>query len=126
MQVGIDQDGTKIYLGRTNYQGDDLPAKVIPEKSAAYVAWGGREILVDSVHVLRRVEYSWIRSSHGRVPAGAVPFGTTSDGETLYAGRANHEGSMTPGKIHCSHGCLYIPFGGKEVAVHDYEVLCLD
>lgn len=126
MQVGVDQDGTGIYLGRAYHQGDSIPAKIIPEKNVAYIAWGGEEIIVDNVEVLRRVEYSWKFGSHGSIPQGAVPFGTTSDGETLYAGRANYQGSVTPGKLHPSHGSLYIPFDGKEVAVKEYEVLCLD
>jgi hypothetical protein len=30
---------------------------------------------------------------------------------------------LTPGKIHRSHGCLYIPFGGMECSIIHYEVL---
>lgn len=32
-------------------------------------------------------------------------------------------GSLTPGKVHKSHGCLYIPFNGKETSLRSYEVL---
>lgn len=127
MQVGTDADGTKIYIGRAFYEGDAIPAKVIPQKNAAYIPYGGKEVSVTAnLEVLRRVEYVWVPASNGKVPANAVPFGKTAGGEELYAGRAVHAGSQTPGKIQPSHGCLYIAFDGKEVAIKQYEVLCLE
>lgn len=57
------------------------------------------------------------------VSAGAVLAGNQATGEPLYVGRAHHQGSLTPGKIHTGHGCLYIPFGGKEESILHYEVL---
>lgn len=127
VQVGTDSDGSAIYIGRAFHNGDAIPAKVIPKKNAAYIPYGGEEVLVNAnVEVLRRVEYVWVRATNGQVPAHAVPFGKTASGEDLYAGRALHNGSQTPGKIQPSHGCLYIPYGGKEVAIKSYEVLCLE
>lgn len=41
---GIDQDGTQIYVGRAFHEGDWIPAKVIPEKNVAYVAYDGKEV----------------------------------------------------------------------------------
>jgi len=32
-------------------------------------------------------------------------------------------GSLTCGKIHPSHQVLYIPYGGMEVAVGNYDIL---
>lgn len=40
---GVDQDGTQIYVGRAFHEGDWVPAKVIPEKDVAYIAYGGKE-----------------------------------------------------------------------------------
>lgn len=59
----------------------------------------------------------------GHVPAGAVLAGNTVDGNPLFVGRAHHEGSLTPGKIHRNHGCIYIPFNGREESILHYEVL---
>lgn len=59
----------------------------------------------------------------GHVPTGAVLAGNTAGGEPLYVGRAHHEGSLTPGKIHRNHGCIYIPFNGREESILHYEVL---
>lgn len=67
IQVGVDQDGSGIYLGRCHHNGDTIPAKVIPEKNAAYIAWGGEEILVNNVEVLRQVQYHWVHDSNGGV-----------------------------------------------------------
>lgn len=39
---------------------------------------------------------------------------TGEEMETLYVGRAEFQGSLTPGKIQLSHGRLYIPYGGRE------------
>ncbi|XP_035917002.1 uncharacterized protein LOC118514324 [Anopheles stephensi] len=121
---GVDSDGAQIFVGRAHHAGDLLPAKVIPDKNAAYVAHGGLETFVDQVEVLVHKQLIWDTASSGQVPMGAVVGGHTSDGEPLYVGRAYHEGSQTIGKVQCSHSCIYIPYGGSEVSVPTYEVLC--
>ena len=45
------------------------------------------------------------------------------DSEPLFIGRHEHGGSLVIGKVHLSHGCLYIPFGKKEVKYSFYEIL---
>lgn len=57
------------------------------------------------------------------MPEGAVTAGTQSNGETLYVGRGHYKGSITPGKIHQAHGCLYIGHSHREVSIKQYEVL---
>ena len=53
-----------------------------------------------------------------------IPGGYTSTGEILYIGRKIHMGVMTPGKIHPSHDCLYVSYGGYEYSYkHNYEIL---
>lgn len=44
----------------------------------------------------------WVQSIEGQIPPGAVPGGNTEDGETLYIGRAKHEGTQTVGKVNIS------------------------
>lgn len=42
----------------------------------------------------------------------------------IIQGRAHHDGSLTVGKVHISHGLLYIPFAGSEVSIDsEIEVL---
>jgi len=124
--AGHDQDGSPIYVGRAWHGGDQVPAKVLPSKHACYIPHGGQEILKDSFEVLCNGNISWVRSNPmtRSVPPMSLTAGVTSEGEPLYIGRANHEGSLTVGKVQISHGALYIPFGGGEVPIHsEIEVL---
>jgi hypothetical protein len=77
----------------------------------------------NSFQVLCNRNLKWIPSCAGAYVPNAVKGGHTRDGETLYIGRVMHENSLTPGKIHPSHECLYIPFGGREVPLRNYDIL---
>lgn len=123
IRAGTDADGSAIYAGRAFHEGEMIPAKVIPDKSVAYVAHGGEEHPKETYEILRHGTFVWEFASNGTVPEGAVEVGQSADGEKLYMGRCLHGGSQTPGKIVSSHGCLYIPFDGAEVAIPEYEVL---
>lgn len=123
VQGGRDSDGSVIYVGRAQHEGDLIPCKVLPSKRAAYVPYNGREVLVSNFEVLTGSGFSWVGSSNGHTPAGAVVVGNQRNGEALYMGRTNFQGSVTPGKVHKSHGCLYIPFAGAEHRITQYEVL---
>ncbi|XP_053663770.1 uncharacterized protein LOC128712931 [Anopheles marshallii] len=124
VRAGVDSDGEVIFVGRATHKGDMLPAKVIPTNNAAYVCYGGKEILKANFEVLRYGAYVWEYASNGYVPDTAMQIGQTSTGERLYMGRAIYKGSQTPGKVHPSHRCCYIPYDGAEVSVAAYEVLC--
>lgn len=100
-----------------------MPCKVLPSKQAAYISHGGMEILKHSFEVLVGHDVKWKKEKNGRVPRDAFPGGRTQTGEQLYIGRAEYNRSQTVGKVHPSHGCLYIAYGGKEVPLKDYEVL---
>ncbi|XP_043478942.1 natterin-3-like [Leptopilina heterotoma] len=125
VEGGRDVDGSSIYVGRAFHEGDMIPAKVIPDKNVAYVAWGGQEHPKSSYEVLCQGEFSWEFCGNGRIPEDAVVGGQTSEGEPLYIGRVIHKGSQTIGKVQGSHGVLYIPFDGEELSFNDYEVLVL-
>ncbi|KAH8410102.1 hypothetical protein KR009_005871, partial [Drosophila setifemur] len=118
---GHDVDRSPIYVGRAYHDGENLPAKVIPSKGCAYVAHNGGEHQKHQYEVLTGHGFSWLPSGSGHIPHNAVQSGTTRSGEPLYIGRAHHNGSLVVGKVHRSHGCLYIPFGGQEVSVRSYE-----
>lgn len=53
LYAGSDADGSQIFVGRSFFQGDQLPCKIIPNKNAAYVSWDGGEHFVDSYEVNR-------------------------------------------------------------------------
>lgn len=96
---------------------------MVPSKNTAYICWGGAEYAKTHYDILVGQHYGWVPCFSGRVPPNAVRTGNTSTGEPLYIGRGRWEGSLTVGKIHSSHGCLYIPFGGQEHRLDSYEVL---
>ncbi|XP_076250164.1 uncharacterized protein LOC143190001 isoform X2 [Rhynchophorus ferrugineus] len=125
LRGGHDIDGAEIFVGRAFHEGDWLPAKVIPDKRIAYVAYGGSEHMKHEYQILCEQRFDWVPSIDGAIPPGAVEGGRTSDGEPLYIGRVHHDGAITVGKVHSSHGVCYIPFDGKEMPHHVYEVLVL-
>ncbi|XP_045780238.1 uncharacterized protein LOC123877483 [Maniola jurtina] len=119
-------DGSPLWVIRAWHNGDLLPGKLSVRHNAASVMYNGKEIPVQKIDVLcaKPESLRWVPASNGSVPPGAIPGGRTSTGETLYVGRARHQLSVTPGKIHPSHGSCYIGFGGAEVAHKMYDVLC--
>lgn len=54
------------------------------------------------------------------MPPGAVEGG--NDGETLFVGRARHEGALIPGKVKPGHSVCYVAWGGTEHGKTDYQV----
>lgn len=123
INAGHDSDGAPIYVGRAYHEGEQLIAKVIPSKQVGYVCTNGQEIPKYNYEILCNGNVSWVPTSYGSVPPNALAGGRTASGETLYVGRAHWQGSLTPGKVHPSHGTLYIPYGGAEVPIKSYEIL---
>lgn len=111
-----------MYIGRASHQNDLIPGKVLINNHC-HVSYDGVEHSISTFEVLLNANFQWIQSSNGHVPQNAVVGGRTSSGEQLYVGRASHCGVITPGKVHASHGCIYIPFAWKEHRVTNYEVL---
>lgn len=121
--AGNDVDGTQIYLARAFHEGEQIPGKFMPTKHAMYICWNGQEILKHQFEIFSVPHARWVPSGHGSIPPGAVIGGNTTTGEPLYIGRTFYQGSLTPGKVHPSHGSLYIPFGGAEIPFKNYEIL---
>ncbi|XP_033228796.1 C3 and PZP-like alpha-2-macroglobulin domain-containing protein 8 isoform X2 [Belonocnema kinseyi] len=122
VEGGRDLDGP-LYVGRAHHEGALIPGKVNPQHSACYIAWGGVEHGKEQYEVLCALPSTWVPTSGDNIPPNAIPAGNTEDGEVLFVGRANHEGTVTIGKVQPSHKVLYIPFGGQEVPLPEYEVL---
>ena len=101
-------------------------AQVVPTDGRCYVPYGGAEHGRTQYQVLTNPGGSyldWVSASYGEVPKDAIQGGEQTDGQKLYIGRAYYNGSMIVGKVHSGHKCLYVSFEGKEVPIHDYEVL---
>lgn len=112
-----------LTLCNAHHDGDLLPAKVIPSNKACYVPHDRMEFSKYHFEYLCGSGFNWVSSSHGNIAADAIVGGKTVYGEKLYIGRVHHQGSLTPGKIHPSHGCMYIPFDSREISYTRYEVL---
>uniref|UniRef100_T1IXB6 Uncharacterized protein n=1 Tax=Strigamia maritima TaxID=126957 RepID=T1IXB6_STRMM len=124
--VQAGHDGGPLYVGRAHHDGDLIPGKIQPGHGTCYISHGGNEISKPNYEVLinsGQWQMQWLPSSNGQVPSGAIQGGRTSNGEPLYIGRVNHNGTLTIGKIHPSHGCIYIPYDGREHSNRNYEVL---
>lgn len=122
VHAGNDSDGSPMYVGRATHSCDLIPGKLLASHRC-HVSYNGEEFSKEASEVLINNGYTWVHSSDGNVPQGAVVGGRTSSGEVLYVGRASHCGILTPGKVHPSHRCLYLPFGWKEHRYTAYEVL---
>ena len=59
----------------------------------------------------------WVQSVDGQLPPGAVPGGNSEDGETLYIGRAQHEGTKTIGKVQPSTKCAAFHLEAKNLRI---------
>jgi len=68
----------------------------------------------------------WVPTSHGRIPQGRRPVegGYEDHGGKLYHALANYQGIRVPGKTgEHLNGCN-VPFGGAELVVEEYQILC--
>jgi len=89
----------------------------------SYVSYKKRNIARDGNEMEMKISIKFVGASGGSVPHNAFPGGQDKSGEILYIGRAMHEGSKIPGKLHPSHGVLYVAWGGREHKKTHYEVL---
>lgn len=121
--VGGQDNGEPLYVVRCNFQGGNIPGKLVPSHRTAYVPWGGVENAVPQYEVLCDCNARWAPCNGGNIPPNAIPGGTSETGEPLYIGRVQHQGSITCGKVQRSHGTCYIPYGGQEMSFPQYEIL---
>ncbi|CAG4970435.1 unnamed protein product [Parnassius apollo] len=119
-------DSSPLWVIRAHHNGEFVPGKLAVQHRSAFIPYSGKEVPVHNFEVLCAPSHAvrWQPASNGQVPPGAIAAGNTHNAEPLYIGRVSHMRSITPGKIHPSHGCCYISFGGTEVSHKQYEVLC--
>lgn len=123
---GQDINGETLYIARARHEEALIPGKMVPSHGVTYVSWSGAEHAKGEYEVLcNGGDATWVQCAGGAVPPNAFPAGNTEDGETLYIGRATHEGSLTIGKVQPSHNVCYIPFDGVEVPKEEFEVLAV-
>jgi hypothetical protein len=106
---------------------DLQPGKIASGFAGCHVSYGGQELIEPSYQVLVALNPSMplttVGASGGNVPFGAVRGGIDTDGQALYMCTAAYGNGQHPGKVRQQFGACYIPYGGREVAVHSYQVL---
>lgn len=129
MQAGFTADGGPLYVGRAHHEGGLIPGKVNPDHNCCYIPWGGEEHAKEEYDILvapRNCDLTWVNAHDGQIPTGAVQGGFNESNDPLYIGRADIEGTFAVGKVNPDHGCLYLAYGGEEVAKTEYQVLVID
>lgn len=80
--------------------------------------------MILQIYLIHRMSSAcWVAAAGGEVPPNAF-IGGEDNGEALFVGRGNFNNSQIPGKLLATHGCCYVPWGGNENPLNEYEVLC--
>jgi len=126
-----DADGVSpIFIGSALFDNAVHPCKIGPHlQPFASVAYGGVELAHHGRFDLLPFEprmMEWVPTSYGRVPPGRRPIegGYEENGAKLYHGLAVVNGVRIPGKTGEHLGACNVSFGGSEIALVDYEILC--
>jgi hypothetical protein len=124
-QAGVDSDGTALGLLRFP-QGRSLqPGKVRLGDGQGYISGDGREIPVGGEGAQLFVgKGAWVQPVRAAAPDGAIPAGWDDDGNPLFMIRAKVSGADVPGKYNEKRNEALVPYGGKELQVTSFEVLC--
>ena len=95
------------------------PGKIHPANGKFYLPWGGveHEYKEYEALVIHPKKHSWVKWQ-GVVPANAV---FASDRYIVIKGWHNNE--FIPGKLHTTENKAYVPWGGKETEVTEFDVL---
>lgn len=138
--AGVYPDGEKLYVGKIQCSGDEVPGYVVHTEKCLHLCWNYWEHCYDKGYKILVIDepdsFEWGTCFDGEAPSTAVPGGNTSNGELLFIGRTVSNGDVMIGKtcgqepitlphtrvtntqllgkIHCSHKCLYVPWNGKE------------
>jgi len=124
VRAGYDS-GETVYVARAHHEGAIVPGKLHNGHNVVYIPYNMTEVLCPNYEVLTGppAALSWIDGANGEIPPNAVQGGMEPDGEVIYIGRAIHNGTVTVGKVHESHGCCYVSYGGEELNFKQYEIL---
>ncbi|TNN12833.1 hypothetical protein EWB00_003363 [Schistosoma japonicum] len=122
--------GDNIYVVRSRFINEMLPGMLIPNEGKCHCSYGGNEMEFTEYEVLCDTSlnelgkgYEWVKSSNGGHPKHAIIAGLASDGKPLYIARGYVDNKICVGKVHEGHKCAYMPCGGLENSVSEYEVL---
>ncbi|XP_060838903.1 uncharacterized protein LOC132920491 isoform X1 [Rhopalosiphum padi] len=95
---GFDATNEQLYVARAEHNGALIPGKLVPSHGVVYIPWGGVENPKENYEVLCNCNGTWVKANNGEIPVGALSSGHTEDGEPLFVGRGELNGSLTVGK----------------------------
>lgn len=125
-ESGFEADHQLLYVARIAHEGGLHPGKYRGGWSQAVISYGGKEVWASSYEV-------WVGQLTGgsggvwNVPANIsdpVAVGREANGTALYAARARHDGGLHLGKWQKGWTSAAIPYGGSELWLTSFEVLC--
>uniref|UniRef100_A0A336ML91 CSON003397 protein n=1 Tax=Culicoides sonorensis TaxID=179676 RepID=A0A336ML91_CULSO len=124
--VGGEYSGVPLYVGRALHDGSLIPGKINPNTATCFVGWNGNEFEKDEFEVLCGINSIWVKCSGANIPSNAFPGGKTHNGELLYIGRANHNGTLAIGSVQKSYSACFVSYAEKEYEYKDYEIFVTD
>jgi hypothetical protein len=122
MKGGYESDGTILYIARIQYEGGTHIGKARANAREAFIPYGGKE-LISSPYELYTGKGRWMKVLDGKFPKGAVVGGNENNGTALFIARSFIEGGWHIGKVRVNATEAFIPYGGKEEIVSDFEIL---
>ncbi|KAH9978677.1 hypothetical protein BGW80DRAFT_1442655 [Lactifluus volemus] len=133
IEAGRDKDNNPIYIARAYFE-DGLPiGKASPIfKEGAVIGYGGRVVEFNKFEVLlgdtRAIRWLPFRDQLNVQRLGARPVegGREANGAPLYIARVSYHNGTHVAKIGEHLPAAHLAFGGEEVRITEYEVLCLN
>ena len=128
-RAAVDSDGNALTPLRSPRGSGIQLGKFNVGTRKGYFSYGGKEINVDLGNAQVFVGKGVWRHWNGNLPAGAIPAGRDDDGSLLYMIRASVPGvpgAQSVGKYTDARKQAYVPYGGNEVPVTDFDILSYD
>lgn len=123
--VGHAQNGNAYYLCQSDIDGGVQPGKTWGNYQMCNVPYGGFEHLQHQYRVYenRYAHVRWVAGDNGKIPAHAMAVGHESNGRVLYLCHVSYNGGIEPGKTWAGYNGCNVPFGGREVPIHQgYDI----
>jgi Protein of unknown function (DUF3421)/Ricin-type beta-trefoil lectin domain-like len=121
LRGGNEANGTVLYIARVKHENGVHIGKARPNSREAFIAYGGKELALSNYEVFTGTG-QWVKATANSFPPNAIAGGYEANGAPLYIARAVIDGGYHPGKAR-KNGDGFIPYGGVERIVKDFEVL---
>lgn len=111
-----------LFLCQAPFRGGVHPGKIVAGN--CNITYAGKEYPISNFSVLTSngAQFRWVWAEGNFIPNNAIA-GGFERGYPLYICRAPYNGGMHPGKIVA--GNCNIGYGGREVVMHDYQIMTM-